>query len=167
MLLELCAFQFSIVHRPGADNPHADALSRHPLQVVTIEISLDHVAITQAQRSDPVLSQSVRQLGANQPPQVTGNWRKFPHHQYLQLWQQLFLQDSVLYCKVKHHSAAEEKLLIVAPTTLHKKFLHIAHYAAGHQGTDKTLARLLDFTYWVGIAKDAGHALLHQLYNLS
>ena len=155
--LELRAFQFSIVHRPGADNPHADALSRHPLQVVTVESSLDHVAISQAQRSDPVLSQLISQLEANQPPQVAGNWRKFPLRRYLQLWQQLFLQDSVLYRKMRHHSAAEEKLLIVAPATLHKKFLHIAHDAAGHQGTDKTLARLLDFTYWVGIAKDASH----------
>ena len=150
-------FQFSIVHQPGADNPYADALSRHPLQVVTVENSLDHVAIAQTQRSDPVLSQLISQLEANQPPQVAGNWRKFLLHRYLQLWQQLFLQNSVLYHKMRHHSAAEEKLLIVVPATLHKKFLHIAHDAAGHQGTDQTLARLLDFTYWAGIAKDASH----------
>jgi len=28
--------------------------------------------------------------------------------------------------------------------------------ATGHQGTYVILARLLDFTYWIGIAKDAG-----------
>ena len=116
---------------------------------MNVESSLDHVAIAQVQRSDPVLSQLVSQLEANQPPQVAGNWRKFPLRRYLQLWQQLFLQDSVLYRKMKHHSAAEEKLLIVAPATLHK------NDAAGHQGTNKILARLLDFTYWVGIAKNA------------
>ena len=38
--LELRAFDFSIAHRPGTDNLHADALSRHPLQVVTVESSL-------------------------------------------------------------------------------------------------------------------------------
>jgi len=45
----------------------------------------------------------------------------------------------------------------VAPATFQKKFLHIAYDAAGPQGTDKLLARLLDFMYWVGIAKDSGH----------
>ena len=47
------------------------------------------------------------------------------------------------------------------PNTLHKVFLHMAHSAAGHQGTDKTIARLSDFTYWVGMAKDAGHYCTH------
>ena len=35
--LELCTFDFSIAHRTGTDNLHADALSRHPLQMVTVE----------------------------------------------------------------------------------------------------------------------------------
>ena len=50
--LELRAFQFSITHRPGAENQHADALSRHPLQVMTVESSLENAAIAQAQRSE-------------------------------------------------------------------------------------------------------------------
>ena len=40
--LEFHAFQFSIKHRPGAENQHADVLSRHFLQVVTVESTLDH-----------------------------------------------------------------------------------------------------------------------------
>ena len=32
--LELCAFQFSIKHRRGEENKHADALSRHPIQAI-------------------------------------------------------------------------------------------------------------------------------------
>jgi len=35
-----------------------------------------------------------------------------------------------------------------------KKFLHDA---ASHQGTEKTQARVSDFTYWVGIVKDSGY----------
>ena len=159
--LELRAFHFSIKHRPGKENQHADALSRHPLQVVMVESTLDHAAIAQAQESDPVLSKLVSQMKANQPPQNTGHWRKFPFRRYLQLWSQLVFQNSVLYRKVKHPLTAEAKLLIVAPNSLRRKFLHMAHNAAGHQGTDKTIARLSDFTYWVGIAKDAGHHCTH------
>ena len=159
--LELRAFQFSINHRRGAENQHADALSRHPMQVVTVESSLDHAAIARAQGSDPIVSQLVNQMKANQPPQNIGRWRKFPLRRYLQLWSQLVLQNSVLYRKVKHPLTTEEKLLIVAPSSLRKEFLHMAHNAAGHQGTDKTIARLSDFTYWVGIAKDAGHYCTH------
>ena len=100
-------------------------------------------------------------MKANQPPQNTGHWRKFPLHRYLQLWSQLVLQNSVLNCKVKHPSTAKEKLLTVAPNSLCKEFLHMAHNAADHQGTDKTIARLSDFSYWVGIAKDVGYHCTH------
>ena len=37
----------------------------------------------------------------------------------------------------------------------------MAHNAANHQGTDETISRLSDFTYRVGIAKDAGNRCTH------
>ena len=77
----------------------------------------------------------------NQPPQNTGLRRKLPLRCYIQLWPQLVLQNSVLYRKVKHPLTAEEKLLIIAPNSLCKEFLHMAHNVVGHQGTDKTIAR--------------------------
>ena len=130
--------------------------------MVTVESTLDHATIAQAQESDPVLSKVVDQMKANQPPQNTGHWEKFPPHRYLQLWPQLVLQNLVLYCKVKFPLTTEEKLLIVAPNSLCKESLHVAHNAANHQGTDKTIiARLSDFTYWVGIASDAGCHCTH------
>ena len=48
------------------------------------------------------------------------------------------------------------ELVIVAPTSLYKKFLHMAHDTSGHQGTAKTIAILSEFTYWVGMARGAG-----------
>ena len=65
--------------------------------------------------------------------------------------------------KVKYPLTTGEKLLIVAPSSLRKEFLYMAHNAVGHQGIDKTIARLSDFTYWVGMAKDAGHYCTHQM----
>ena len=76
--LELRAFQFSVKHRCGEENQHADALSRHPIRVVTVDSSLDHAAIAQAQGSDPVVSKLVSQMKVNLPPQNVGPWRKFP-----------------------------------------------------------------------------------------
>ena len=55
----------------------------------------------------------------------------------------------------------EEMLLIVAPNSLHKEFLHMAHNNSGHQGNDKTIARLSDFTHWVGITKDVKYHCTH------
>ena len=55
--LKLHVFDLSIVHRPGAKNPHGDALSRRPLQVVSVESTLRSATFVQAQRSDSVLSQ--------------------------------------------------------------------------------------------------------------
>ena len=103
------------------------------------------------------------QSDESQPP-TTEHWQmeKVPLCCYLQLWPQLVLQNSVLNRKVKHLTA-EEMLLIVAPNSLCREFLHMAHNAAGHQGTDKTIARLSDFTYWVSIAKDPGYHCTHRV----
>ena len=53
------------------------------------------------------------------------------------------------------------QLLIIVPTCLRKQFLQIAHDQAGHQGSDRTLARLSELAYWVGMGKDAGHYCNH------
>ena len=48
----------------------------------------------------------------------------------------------------------QEKLLIVVPSSLRKQFLQTAHNKAGHQGTDRMIARLSEIAYWVGMGKD-------------
>ena len=45
----------------------------------------------------------------------------------------------------------KEKLLLVAPAALQKQFLKNAHDNTGHQGTDRTMARLSEAVYWVGV----------------
>ena len=55
----------------------------------------------------------------------------------------------------------QERLLIVVPTSLRREFLQIVHDKAGHQGTDKTMARLSEIAYWVGTAKDVGYYCNH------
>ena len=88
--LELRAFQFSVVHRPGL---LADALSRKPVTVVSNTLEMTQLA--QAQKSDPMPAEVISQLESQQPP------KRAHHRHYLQLCSQLLLQDSVLYRKVK------------------------------------------------------------------
>ena len=47
----------------------------------------------------------------------------------------------------------QERLLIVVPTSLRREFLQTAHDKGGHQGIDRTMARLSEIAYWVGMAK--------------
>ena len=159
--LELRAFQFTINHRPGSTNQPADALSRHPVSVVGVSSTWDKANIAKIQNSDPVLSKVIRQLETHQIPKRITPWLKFPYRRYLQLWPQLILHESVLYRKVKYPSMSQEKLLLVVPTSLRRQFLRTARDKAGHQGTDRTMARLSEIAYWVGIAKDVGYYCNH------
>ena len=56
---------------------------------------------------------------------------------------------------------SQEKLLVVVPTSLQREFFQTAHDKAGHQGTDRIMARLSEIAYWVGVAKDVGYYCNH------
>ena len=150
--LELRAYEFQVVHRPGTSNVQADTLSRLPVSLVAVEAPLSTSQISNAQREDPVLSTVILRLekGSDKPDQ----WNKFPLRRYKQIWAQLTLHETVLCRTVKSPTMQEEKLLIVVPRSLQQQFLAIAHDKAGHQGTDRTLVQLSEITYWVGISKD-------------
>ena len=142
------------MHHPGKFNQHADALSRFPVAVVGVNSSISMSALSTAQLSDPVLSEVHHQLSTNCPPPATGNWTKFPLKRYRQLWSQLLLQDSVICRKIKSPSMSNAKFLIVVPPSLRKVFLTIAHEDSGHQGIKRTLLRLSELAYWVGMGKE-------------
>ena len=62
---------------------------------------------------------------------------------------------------MKSLSMSEEKLLIVVPKSQWKTFLNITHGDSGHQGVDRTMARLTEIAYWVGMGKDIVHHCTH------
>ena len=47
------------------------------------------------------------------------------------------------------------------PTSLRREFLQTVYDKAGHQSTDRTMARLSEIAYWVGMAKDVGYYCNH------
>ena len=159
--LELRAFEFDVVHRPGRCNQHADALSRAPISVVAVRSPIRMTDLATAQQNDPVLSAAYQYLQTNQSPPTIGEWNKFPLRRYRKLWSQLILHESVICRKMKSPSMYEEKLLIVVPKSQRKTFLNIAHDDSGHQGVDHTMARLAEITYWVGMGKDIMHHCTH------
>ncbi len=79
---------------------------------------------------------------------------KFPLRRYRQIWSQLVIVDTVLCGRMKSPAMMEEKLLIVVPKSQQSKFLRIAHDESGHQGIDRTMARLSEVAYWVGQGRD-------------
>ena len=76
--LELRAYDFHMVHRPGTTNQHADALSRRPIALVALSPPLETAEIAKAQRADPVLSVVIELLEKGTPPPKSREWLKFP-----------------------------------------------------------------------------------------
>ena len=151
--LELRAYDFHIVHRPGSTNQHTDALSRRPVALVAVSPLLDETQIIQAQRADPVLSTVITLLEQQTSPPCKGQWLKFPLKRYRQLWSQLILHNSILCRKIKPPSMTNSKLLIVVPYSLQNLFLKLAHDDSGHQGVDRTMSKLSDMVYWIGMGR--------------
>ena len=158
--LELRGFDFSIVYRQGTHN-HADALSRRLVTMVAITSDMDNTVMAAAQESDPLLKVVIQQLASKEAPAAIGNWRKYPLKRFHQLWSQLTICQSVLYRKVKTPTMQEEKLLFVVPTSLQKQFLKKAHDESGHQGAERTMARLSEVAYWIGMGKAVSNYCNH------
>ena len=153
--LELRAYDFNITYRPGKSNQCADALSRCPVTIVGWEHPLSAQKIGTAQQQDPTLSEVHRLLQSNPDSAPTSSdWKRFPLRRYKQLWSQLTLLDSVLYRVVKSPTMTENKWLFIVLKALQKQFLAHAHEHAGHQGMERTLHRLTQNAYWVGMARD-------------
>ena len=154
--LELRAYEFSITYQPGTKNQAADALSRHPVNQVSVEPQVNKTQLSQAQSTDPVLKPVSDHLSTSDtPPPPTGIWKTFPHKRFRQLWSQLFILDGLL-CRKRQTTTTDSKHLIVAPQSFHKQFLTMAHEASGDQGSYRTLSILSDSVYWVGMARANG-----------
>ena len=114
-----------------------------------------------AQRSDPVLSQIISQLESNQSSPNNLEWTQFPLKRYKQLWSQLTISSNLLCRKVSYPVHTEERLLILVPKSERNLFLQHAHEQSGHQGIDRTLARLSEVAYWPGMGRDVIHHCQH------
>ena len=154
--LELRAYEFDVIYKPGVTNQNADALSRRPISLVALHSPMKNSDLAQAQQQDTVLGKVYEQLENDAAPPTTREWTKYPLKRYKQIWSQLVLLDAVLCRKVNSPTMTDEKLLVVVPKSKQLEFLKSAHEESGHQGIDRTMARLSEIVYWVGMGRDVG-----------
>lgn len=152
--LELRAYNFDMVHKPGLANQCTDALSRNPINLVGICPSLKTHDIAQAQRQVSELAKVAECLKGNTYPLTSREWLTYPLKCYRQLWSQLKLTDTMICHKLKSPTMEQEKLVILVPKSSKRTFLCYAHEEAGHQGSDRTLIRLAEVAYWVEMTRD-------------
>ena len=152
-------YDFRIVYRKGALNTNADALSRLPVS---------HCAITQArplytsealrtaQLEDSTVSKVLKARQQSTRPPDSREWLRQPLQRYRQFWSQLTIIKGVVCREYTPNPMSDAVIVPILPASLHKEALQRSHDApaAGHQGSQRTLARLREEAYWVSMAKD-------------
>ena len=74
---------------------------------------------------------------------------------YLSLWELLAIHDGVLYRKWESEDGKHYKWLLVVPSGIRDEVLKQLHdsITAGHLGVKKTISRVKDRFFWVGITE--------------
>ena len=155
-------YDFTISYRKGAANANANALSCR--QTPTTEQSAATLCepqqlpdLQQSQANDPIISQLHDQLQSRTYPQ-RHKWCQQPLRQlqYKQIWSQLFIKDSVV-CRQYILGPQSDKLIVpIISKSLRQNVLHQCHDApnAAHVGSDKTIMKVRQLGYWVGMIHD-------------
>ena len=75
---------------------------------------------------------------------------------YWIIWDQLLLQDGVLYRRVKNNVLATEHLQLIAPKCIRADVVNQCHnpVTAGHQGVKRTRASIIRSFYWFNLKAD-------------
>ena len=171
-LEKLQEFNFEVVHRRGRKHTNADALSRlpcsqckrdshnaEPKAVLAVSFSPDPSAeeLSQLQRDDPTIGPVLQAMTTGKRPDKD-ELKQFSLHtnRLFALWDQLVLQDSVLYRHFISADGIQDCLQLIAPKSQHQKILEELHSGAvaGHLGEEKTLNRLRQRFYWPGHFND-------------
>ena len=156
--LAMQEYDFEIVYRRGSLNANADSLSRQVPSCATALAMTPHppAELRISQQADQTTSKLLAARSHSNTPPRGHEWRKEPLRRYVQIWDQLRVCDGVLCRHYKPNPVSEGVTVPILPAALHRQALLRNHDApiAGHQGSDKTLERLKQEAYWVGMAKE-------------
>ena len=145
-ILKLQDYEFDIVHRPGASNRNADALSRLPLNAVFFQSDKSVTELRQQQVSDPDLSILVRALEGQFDQDPT---ELRPHQRsLLSRLDEFQLHQSVL---VRINDRKGRAVLqVVVPRSMKLEILQGFHDnpTGGHLSRDKMLGKIRARYYW-------------------
>lgn len=115
--------------------------------------------VCSAQLHDSTITQLYQHLSASRRGQGQSTLTQPEMCRYRQFWSQLEIADEVVCRFYPPHSTIDSVTILDLPISLRQEVLLQAHDApsACHQGTVKTLHRLRQEVYWVGMAKDADY----------
>ena len=169
---KLQEYNFTILHRQGRQHQNADALSRRPDDESSQNSSfgdlemLPQVAVTalsrkptecsylrQDQLEDEIIGFILKAKETQQKPDAQLLKAKPRETQQLsQLWDQLIVQEGILYRRFEESSGRSYHLQLVIPRRLQEEVLEEVHAGtmSCHLGEDKTLARLREKFFWPG-----------------
>ena len=108
------------------------------------------------QQHDPSIAKIYNQLLTSSSQPTGSTWKLQPLKHYKQIWPQLLLVKGCV-CRQYCPSPMSDVITVpIIPPSLRPQLLQQTHDAlsAGHQGFDKTLRRLQQEAYWVGMARD-------------
>ena len=122
-------------------------------------LAMPHYSIDELrkpQEADEVTSKLLQACSILKPRLKGPEWDRPPLQRYHQLWSQLKIVEGVLCRHYTPDPSLDSVLVLILPTGLHHESLCRNHDApsAGHQGTERTLHRIHQEAYWVGMARD-------------
>ena len=157
-LESLASFDFDVVHRPGAQNSNADALSRYPIRAIQFagnatEYSVDDIAAMQEEDNDIAYARKWV-VDGNRPTDDEMNgysqearwlWSKFAL---------LKMENGILYMQQPTHDGSALERVTVVPKALRQRIMETAHSkpGSGHIGRAKMLAKLKERFAWYKMA---------------
>jgi len=169
-------YNYRVEHRPGRVHNNADSLSRRPCEPgcahcarkepdtvcrrlqVQAEAGGAQDRWRRAQREDPDLAPVVRWLESST---TRPRWEEVAPESpatkcLVDQWAALRLDAGVLQRRWVDASKEEGRWLVVVPRALREELLREMHAGntSGHQGIKKTLCRLRQRFYWVGMRRD-------------
>lgn len=164
--LTLQEYDFEIVHRSGASNGNADALSRrsyheHIAGIVSQESTLPLTRtleqVKQLQKRDPDLGDLITYLETDKLPAQNNRARPL-----MLIQDQFYLDDNGLLFHIWMPSQPVRHAIcyqLVIPQALRFEVLLWGHddVTAGHLGVNKTYAKLRQRYYWRGMFRDIEH----------
>ena len=150
-ILKLEQFEYELRYKPGKSIPHADALSRHPAHVATVQLPMEWSTeeFQRFQEEDPVLQKVRHYWRLKRPPPASENTDV---RNYCRKMDQLVEEDGVI--KMKYNIQKRVIKQLIVPEILIPRILHKGHDEAGHFGAEKTLQRIRQQYYWLNLWKD-------------
>lgn len=133
--LETQEYTFEIVYRPGTRMAHADALSRNPQPIGSVEVA--YVDITEA---DWVTAAQMQDEQLSRIRTVLENNEKSPETKH-------YLKEYVLKKNKLYRRLPERKEAWVVPKNARMQICRLCHDDAGHLGVEKTIERI-QRNYW-------------------